>query len=266
MRAVEWAALFLCFPSMGFATSQYSNHHPQHVDYHHPATEDLKEAALGFFRLMDAAGFGKTRSVVFGAASIRMHFPSFRSTPDLDIIVYEENDLRLDRILNEMQKASNDRLVWGGDKESLHYILNSGKGVYIDVGYLDFGERIGISMLDSAAAADTILTTDSIPLATPEEMFIVKICASGTRSSVAQSLQDIADAEFIAKSLYQVNLVGDPLEPALSCLNQFLPESTYGKVWWDNKLGLSKPRKCTFHDWFMSNQGWRSCDIGILQS
>lgn len=121
-------------------------------------------------------------------------------------------------------------------------------------------------MLDSAAAADTILTTDSIPLATPEEMFIVKICASGTRSSVAQSLQDIADAEFIAKSLYQVNLVGDPLEPALSCLNQFLPESTYGKVWWDNKLGLSKPRKCTFHDWFMSNQGWRSCDIGILQS
>lgn len=55
------------------------------------------------------------------------------------MIVYEPNDLRLDRILDEIQRNSGGKLVWGGDKESLYYIADSGREVHIDVGYPDFG-------------------------------------------------------------------------------------------------------------------------------
>lgn len=99
--------------------------------------------------------------------------------------------------------------------------------------------KYGTSMTNSAAPAESVNGPDSIPFATPEEMFIIKICASRTRTSWKKELQDIADAEFIAERLHRVNLVGDPLEPALDCLQEFLPKSIYEKRGGRRNLGLT---------------------------
>jgi hypothetical protein len=53
----------------------------QYVNPHHPTLEETREAGLYFFQLMSEVGYGKTPVVIFGAASIRHHFPDFRSTP-----------------------------------------------------------------------------------------------------------------------------------------------------------------------------------------
>jgi hypothetical protein len=42
-------------------------------------------------------------------------------------------------MLNKAQHNSDGKLQWGGDKESLYYIAESGNEVHIDVGFLDFG-------------------------------------------------------------------------------------------------------------------------------
>lgn len=53
----------------------------QRVQTEHPTLDESREAAFEFFRGMAAVGYGQTAAVVFGAASIRHHFPDFRSTP-----------------------------------------------------------------------------------------------------------------------------------------------------------------------------------------
>lgn len=100
-------------------------------------------------------------------------------------------------------------------------------------------------MTASAAAADTVTSTDAVPYATPEEMFIIKICAARSRSALAKSLQDIADAEFIAERVAPVlQLVGDPPDKAVECLKAFLPRSKYPREWWLKKLGVDSLKHC----------------------
>lgn len=47
----------------------------------HPTLAEFREASYTFFSRMRDAGYGQTSAVVFGAASIKNHFPDFRSTP-----------------------------------------------------------------------------------------------------------------------------------------------------------------------------------------
>jgi hypothetical protein len=121
-------------------------------------------------------------------------------------------------------------------------------------------------MSTSAALAESVQEIETLPTATPEEMFIIKICASRGRSSPQKELQDIADAEFIAERLHRMSLVGDPLEPALDCLQEFLPKSIYGPEWWEEKLEFSRPMKCTVNDWFAFQAGRGICGMGVLSS
>jgi hypothetical protein len=105
-------------------------------------------------------------------------------------------------------------------------------------------------MTSSATAASSVDSEDSIPFATPEEMFLIKICARRPGSSWSKSLQDVADAEFIAENTPTLNLIGTHKGKAYKCLTEFMPRSQYSNEWWHRKLGLLLPGTCTFADWF----------------
>jgi hypothetical protein len=121
-------------------------------------------------------------------------------------------------------------------------------------------------MIDSARPGRLVRGAESIPFAMPEEMFIIKICASRRRGSRAKELQDIADAEFIAERLSCVNLVGDPFEHAIDCLKDFLPRSTYPRQWWEQKLECNWMKSCTWEDWFQFRSGQKKCGLSVLSA
>lgn len=105
-------------------------------------------------------------------------------------------------------------------------------------------------MSKSAAFAEIVSTPNAVPYATPEEMFIIKICASINRGTWAKERQDVADAEFIVEHLGLIDLVGDPIDLALNCLQRFVPKSMYDITWWEEKISMYRTRNCTMHDWF----------------
>jgi hypothetical protein len=110
-------------------------------------------------------------------------------------------------------------------------------------------EMYGIGMTGSASPAAAVVSLDSIPFATPDEMFVIKLCASARRLSEKKMWQDVADAEFVAESVHWLHLAGDPIEKAHKCLAEFLPKSQYPEEWWYQKLGMFN-KTCTFADWF----------------
>lgn len=118
-------------------------------------------------------------------------------------------------------------------------------------------------MTSSAAAADTVTSADAVPYATPEEMFIIKICAARSRSALAKSLQDVADAEFIAERVAGpvLQLVGDPPEKAVECLKAFLPRSKYPREWWLKKLGVGSLEYCRTDGGYVQREMGRVKDV-----
>ncbi|KKY27598.1 hypothetical protein UCDDS831_g00702 [Diplodia seriata] len=216
------------------------------TDPAHPTPAEFREASFAFFTRMKDAGHGAASAVVFGAASIKNHFPDFRSTPDLDLIVFEPNDLRLDAMLEAMVAGSGGKLSWENDKELLYYNTDGGRRVHLDAGYVDFGELYGTAMAGSAAAAAAVTSVQAVPYASPEEMFVIKICAARSRAAAAKALQDVDDADFIAERLPVLQLVGDPPERAVGCLKAFLPRSRHDRRWWLEKLGVGS--RCPPHD------------------
>lgn len=217
-----------------------------------PSLVEYKEATVGFFQQMAAVGHGDESVVVFGAMSLWNHFPHFRYTPDIDINIYEPDEDRLQVILEKMELNSNGKLSWDDCKDLLWWKLESGQELFIDIGYVPFLEIYGVGMTGSASKAGSITSQESIPFASPEEMFVIKICASGRRLSEEKAAQDVLDAEFIAESMHQLTLVGDPIDKAFNCFQEFLPKSIYTEVWWYRKFGLTLDGSCNFEDWFAS--------------
>lgn len=114
---------------------------------------------------------------------------------------------------------------------------------------------MGTDMTKSAIPARSVISPDQVPYATPEEMFIIKICACPRRSDLAKQRQDVADAEFLAEHLHRFDLVGDPIDRSLECFEKFLPFSSYPKTWWEARISMFQPGRCSMEDWFDFQSG-----------
>lgn len=123
-----------------------------------PTLSDLKEASVSFFQQMTASGFGHVPVVVFGAASLRQHFPNFRPTPvsrrteaspftsfsmtetckDVDINIYEPDELSLSDMLMQIESGSGGKITWNDDGELLYLTIGSGRKIFMDADYVSF--------------------------------------------------------------------------------------------------------------------------------
>lgn len=100
-------------------------------------------------------------------------------------------------------------------------------------------------MSGSESVASNVVNIDSVPFTTPEEMFVVKLCASVERQNMEKRKQDVMDAEFIANKIAKFELPGSG--KGYKCLYEFMPTSHYSSEWWFEKLGIDEAGVCTVH-------------------
>jgi hypothetical protein len=81
MLSTFWRTVILSPLALNLVFSEHPYQGIPRAFPHHPTIGESQEAVLAFLDLMNQAGYGHTPVVVFGAASIRSHFDTFRSTP-----------------------------------------------------------------------------------------------------------------------------------------------------------------------------------------